>query len=85
MMVGMPVNEALAINNFNMVSNRVNFNGSMIGGIPETRELMDYCAKNKIYPQIQITKATEINAAREKVLNKEARYRYVIDAATFEK
>jgi alcohol dehydrogenase (NADP+) len=81
--VGMPVNGALPINNFNMVFNRVNFNGSMIGGIPETQEVMDYCAKNKVYPQIQIIKATEINDAWDKVVNKEARYRYVIDAATF--
>ena len=80
--VGMPVNGALAINNFNMIFNRVNFNASLIGGIPETQEVMDYCARNKIYPQIQIIKATEINDAWEKVVNKEARYRYVIDAAT---
>ncbi|MEO5684513.1 MAG: NAD(P)-dependent alcohol dehydrogenase [Chitinophagaceae bacterium] len=81
--VGQPVNGELAINNFNMIFNRVNFNGSLIGGIPETQEVMDYCAKNKIYPQIQIIKATEINDAWEKLVNKEARYRYVIDAATF--
>lgn len=81
--VGMPVNGALPINNFNMIFNRVNFNASLIGGIPETQKVMDYCAKNKIYPQIQIIKATEINDAWEKVVNKEARYRYVIDAATF--
>ena len=81
--VGQPVNGALAINNFNMIFNRVNFNGSLIGGIPETQEVMDYCAKHKIYPQIQVIKATEINDAWEKVVNKEARYRYVIDAATF--
>ncbi len=80
--VGQPINGALEINNFNMIFNRVNFNGSLIGGIPETQEVMDYCAKNKIYPQIQIIKATEINDAWEKVVNKEARYRYVIDAAT---
>jgi alcohol dehydrogenase (NADP+)/uncharacterized zinc-type alcohol dehydrogenase-like protein len=66
-----------------MIFNRVNFNASLIGGIPETQEVMDYCAKNKIYPQIQIIKAAEINDAWEKVVNKEARYRYVIDAATF--
>jgi alcohol dehydrogenase (NADP+) len=81
--VGMPVNGALQINNFNMVFNEVNYNASMIGGIPETQELMDYCARNEIYPQIQIIKAAEINDAWEKVVNKEARYRYVIDAATF--
>ncbi len=80
--VGQPINGALPINNFNMIFNRVNFNGSLIGGIPETQEIMDYCAKHKIYPQIQIIKATEINDAWEKVVNKEARYRYVIDAAT---
>jgi alcohol dehydrogenase (NADP+)/uncharacterized zinc-type alcohol dehydrogenase-like protein len=43
---------------------------------------MNYCAENKIYPQIQIIKAEEINEAWEKVVNKEARYRYVIDATT---
>jgi alcohol dehydrogenase (NADP+)/uncharacterized zinc-type alcohol dehydrogenase-like protein len=66
-----------------MIFNRVNFNGSLIGGIPETQEVMDYCADNKIYPQIQVINASEINGAWDKVVNKEARYRYVIDASTF--
>jgi alcohol dehydrogenase (NADP+)/uncharacterized zinc-type alcohol dehydrogenase-like protein len=81
--VGMPIGGELTINNFNMIFNRVNFNGSLIGGIPETQEIMDYCAEHKIYPQIQIIKAGEINDAWEKVVSKEARYRYVIDASTF--
>jgi alcohol dehydrogenase (NADP+) len=81
--VGQPINGELTINNTNMIFNRVNFNGSLIGGIPETQEVVDYCAENKIYPQIQLIKATEINSAWDKVVNKEARYRYVIDAATF--
>ena len=80
--VGQPINGVLTINNFNMIFNRVNFNGSLIGGIPETQEVMNYCAENKIYPQIQMIKAEEINDAWEKVVNKEARYRYVIDSAT---
>ena len=80
--VGQPINGELMINNFNMIFNRVNFNGSLIGGIPETQEVMDYCAENKIYPQIQIIKAEEINEAWKKVVNKEARFRFVIDAAT---
>jgi uncharacterized zinc-type alcohol dehydrogenase-like protein len=80
--VGQPINGELMINNTNMIFNRVNFNGSLIGGIPETQEVMNYCAENKIYPQIQIIKAEEINEAWEKVVNKEARYRFVIDAAT---
>ncbi len=80
--VGQPINGELVINNTNMIFNRVNFNGSLIGGIPETQEVMNYCAENKIYPQIQIIKAEEINEAWKKVVNKEARYRFVIDAAT---
>ncbi len=80
--VGLPINGELMINNTNMAFNRVNFNGSLIGGISETQEVMDYCAENKIYPHIQIIKAEEINEAWVKVVNKEARYRYVIDAAT---
>ncbi|WP_310558154.1 NAD(P)-dependent alcohol dehydrogenase [Flavobacterium sp.] len=80
--VGQPINGELMINNTNMIFNRVNFNGSLIGGIPETQEVMDYCAAHEIYPQIQIIKADEINEAWQKVVNKEARYRYVIDAST---
>lgn len=80
--VGQPINGQLMINNFNMIFNRVNFNGSLIGGIPETQEVMDYCAEHKIYPQIEIIKAEEINEAWRKVVDKEARYRYVIDAST---
>ncbi|HWB24903.1 MAG TPA: NAD(P)-dependent alcohol dehydrogenase [Chitinophagaceae bacterium] len=80
--VGQPIAGALSINNFNMIFNRVNFNGSLIGGIPQTQEVVDYCAEKKIYPQVQVIKAEEVNGAWEKVVNKEARYRYVIDAAT---
>lgn len=81
--VGMPINGHLSLNNFQMIFNRVNFNASLIGGIPETQEVVDYCAQNNILPQIEIINATEINTAWKKVVNKEARYRYVIDAATF--
>jgi alcohol dehydrogenase (NADP+)/uncharacterized zinc-type alcohol dehydrogenase-like protein len=61
----------------------VNYTASIIGGIPETQEVIDYCAKNKIYPSIEVIKAEEINNAWVKVLNKKARYRYVIDGSTF--
>lgn len=80
--VGQPVNGLLELNNSLMMANRVNFNSSMIGGIPETQEVMDYCILNNIYPQIEIISANQINEAWDKVVNKEARYRYVIDGAT---
>lgn len=81
--VGMPAKNAITYNNLDLAFSRVNINASLIGGIPETQEVVTYCADNKVYPQIQLIKATEINDAWSKILNKQARYRYVIDAATF--
>jgi alcohol dehydrogenase (NADP+)/uncharacterized zinc-type alcohol dehydrogenase-like protein len=81
--VGMPAGFNLTLNNIAMANTHVNFNASLIGGMPETQEVVDYCADNKVFPQIEIIKAEQINNAWTKVLNKEARYRYVIDAATF--
>ncbi|UOB18898.1 NAD(P)-dependent alcohol dehydrogenase [Abyssalbus ytuae] len=81
--VGMPNGFELTFNNLSLASSRVNFNSSLIGGIPETQEVVHYCADNGIKPEIQIIKATEINTAWKKVVKKEARYRYVIDVATF--
>ncbi|GLU45380.1 arabinose dehydrogenase [Muricauda sp. NBRC 101325] len=81
--VGVPVGGQYTINNFNMMFNRVNYNSSLIGGIPETQEVVHFCADNGVVPQIEVINASQINEAWEKVVNKEARYRYVIDAATF--
>jgi len=81
--VGMPVGFELNLSNIGLANTRVNFNASLIGGIPETQEVIHYCADNNVLPQVEIIKAEQINEAWTKVLNKEARYRYVIDAATF--
>ncbi len=80
--VGQPIKGEFTINNGNFFMSRVNYNSSVIGGIPETQEVMDFCALNRIYPQVEIIKASQINDAWEKVVNKQARYRYVIDAAS---
>ncbi len=80
--VGQPINGEFKIDNAKFFFSRVNFNASLIGGIPETQEVMDLCAENKIYPQIEVIKAGEINDAWDKVVNKEARYRFVIDTST---
>ena len=80
--VGMPTKGEVTINNFAFNRNRVRYSTSLIGGIPQTQEVIDYCAQNKIYPEVQVIKASEVNETWEKVINKEARYRYVIDTAT---
>ena len=81
--VGMPKGFHLTLSNIGLALSRVSFNASLIGGIPETQEVIHYCADNNVRPRVQIIKAEQVNEAWAKVLNKEARYRYVIDAATF--
>jgi len=80
--VGMPIKFETTLNALALAASRVNFNASLIGGMNETQEVVNYCADNKIHPQIQIIKAEQINEAWENVVNKKARYRYVIDTAT---
>ena len=53
--------------------------GSMIGGIAETQEVIDYCAARGITADIELVSPDQINESFEKVVNKEVRYRYVID------
>ncbi len=53
--------------------------GSMIGGIDETQEMLDFSIKNKIWPETEIIAPNEINEAWEKLLNGSAKFRYVID------
>jgi len=81
--VGMPQAFSLNVNALGLSISRVNFNASLIGGIPETQEVVHYCADSNVRPTIEIIKASQITEAWTKVVSKEARYRYVIDAATF--
>lgn len=56
--------------------------GSLIGGIKETQEMLDFSLKHKIYPETEIIKASEINKAYENLTSGKAKFRYVIDMAT---
>ncbi|CAM5704805.1 alcohol dehydrogenase (NADP(+)) OS=Streptomyces glaucescens OX=1907 GN=adhc1 PE=3 SV=1 [Streptomyces glaucescens] len=56
--------------------------GSMIGGIAETQEMLDFCAEHGLGAQIELIRADQINEAYERVLASDVRYRFVIDTAT---
>src|SRR5213075_191868 len=60
--VGMPVKGEVTINNFEMNRNRVRYSTSLIGGIPQTQEVVEYCSANKIAPDIQVIPASEANS-----------------------
>ena len=53
--------------------------GSMIGGIAETQEVIDYCAARNIKAEVEVIRPEQINQAYDRVVSKDARYRFVID------
>ena len=67
------------LNNMDVASGRLSIAGSLIGGIAETQEVLDFCAKHSIAPEVQIINIQDINDAYKKVLKEDVRYRYVID------
>ena len=79
--VGAPA-EPLPVNAFALIGGRRSFAGSMIGGIPETQEMLNFCAEHGLGAEIEVIPADKINEAYERVLASDIRYRFVIDTAT---
>src|SRR5467141_1305961 len=67
---------------FNLIGGRRSLAGSGIGGIPETQEMLDYCAKHGITSDIELIDIASINKAYERMLKSDGRYRFVIDMAS---
>jgi uncharacterized zinc-type alcohol dehydrogenase-like protein len=61
---------------------RRNYAGSVIGGIKETQEMLDFCAKHNIVPEIEVIGSNQVNEAYERILKSDVRYRFVIDMAS---
>ncbi|MET7270008.1 NAD(P)-dependent alcohol dehydrogenase [Streptomyces flaveolus] len=79
--VGAP-EEPVSLNLFSLIGGNKTLAGSMIGGIAETQEMLDFCAEHGIGAEIELIAASEINDAYERVLASDVRYRFVIDTAT---
>ncbi len=62
-----------------LISNRRSIIGSMIGGIKETQEMLDFCAQNNITSDVEIISPNQINEAYERVIKSDVKYRFVID------
>jgi len=81
-LVGAPATPHPSPNVFNLIMKRRAIAGSMIGGIPETQEMLDFCAGHGIVADIELIHADEINQAYERMLKGEVKYRFVIDNAS---
>jgi alcohol dehydrogenase (NADP+) len=67
---------------FNLIMKRRSIIGSLIGGIKETQEMLDYCAEHNIVSDVEVIPVQQINEAYERMLKGDVRYRFVIDIAS---
>ena len=67
---------------FSLIMKRRAIAGSMIGGIPETQEMLDFCAEHGIVSDIELIRADQIETAYERMVRGDVKYRFVIDSAT---
>jgi alcohol dehydrogenase (NADP+) len=79
--VGAPPTPAV-VPAFNLILGRKTIAGSLIGGIPETQEMLDFCAEHNIVSDVELIDIKNINEAYERMLKGDVRYRFVIDMAT---
>ena len=80
-LVGAP-EHPLPVAAFNLILPRRIFTGSAIGGIPETQEMLDFCAAHKIVSDIELIPIQKINEAWERLVKQDVKYRFVIDMAS---
>lgn len=83
-LVGLPP-EPLEVGAFNVIMGRRSFSGSNIGGIAETQEMLDFCARHNITADIELIKIQQVNEAFDRMQKGDVKYRFVIDMATLKK
>ena len=81
MMVGAS-DQPLDLGVFGVIFRRRKILGSLIGGLPETQEMLDHCGKHNIISDIEMISADKINEAYERTIKSDVKYRFVIDCAT---
>ncbi|MGV3642391.1 MAG: NAD(P)-dependent alcohol dehydrogenase [Adhaeribacter sp.] len=80
-LVGAPP-EPAGVAGFSLITRRKRLVGSMIGGIPETQEMLDFCHQHQILSDVEVIPIDRINEAYERMLKGDVRYRFVIDMAS---
>ena len=81
-LVGAPATPHPSPEVFNLIFRRRSIAGSMIGGIPETQEMLDFCAEHGIVADIELIRADQINEAWQRMVKGDVKYRFVIDSST---
>ncbi|WBO84762.1 NAD(P)-dependent alcohol dehydrogenase [Hymenobacter yonginensis] len=80
-LLGVPP-EAPQLHAFNLIAKRRRIAGSLIGGIQETQEMLDFCAEHNVMSDVEVIRMDYINEAYERMMKSDVKYRFVIDLAT---
>jgi uncharacterized zinc-type alcohol dehydrogenase-like protein len=80
--IGLP-GKPYAVHAGSLLNGRKSIGGSMIGGMPELQEMLDFCGKHSIVSDVEVIKSDYINEAYERTVASDVKYRFVIDAKTF--
>ncbi|MGO9776750.1 MAG: NAD(P)-dependent alcohol dehydrogenase [Terracidiphilus sp.] len=80
-LVGLP-DKPPAVSIFNLIGRRISVAGSMIGGMPETQRMLDYCGEHYIVSDVEVIPIQKINEAYERMLRQDVKYRFVIDMSS---
>ena len=80
-MIGLP-GVPFAVNADSLLSGRRSMAGSMIGGVAETQEMLNFCGEKNIVSEIELIDANYVNEAYERTIKSDVRFRFVIDIAT---
>ena len=80
--IGLP-GKPYALNAGTLLNGRRSIGGSMIGGMPELQEMLNFCGEKNIVSDVEVIKADYINEAYERTVASDVKYRFVIDASTF--
>jgi uncharacterized zinc-type alcohol dehydrogenase-like protein len=80
-MVGVP-EKPMSVHSFSLISGRRSLAGSLIGGIAETQEMLNFCGKHNIGSEIEVIPIEMVNEAYLRILRSDVRYRFVIDMAS---
>jgi uncharacterized zinc-type alcohol dehydrogenase-like protein len=80
-LVGLP-DKPPSVNVFSLITKRASVAGSMIGGMPETQEMLDYCGLHNITSDVEVIPIQKVNEAFERLLKQDVKYRFVIDMSS---
>jgi uncharacterized zinc-type alcohol dehydrogenase-like protein len=82
--LGLPSEAMPPVNPGSLIRRRISYTGSLIGGIAETQEMLDFCAEHGVVSDIEIVTAEQLNEAYDRMVAGDVKYRFVLDNSTLQ-